>query len=312
MRSWIVIGLCAVSAAVSNGASAQYNDLRNPQTSADMKKMRSMHVKSVTQYVELNGSSAPMSISYLDTGGRIVHIANHDHREYRTYDAMGRLAGRIDSVYDGRRFEKKEYSFGYDENGHPKHFRICGQSCDFTYDAAGLKMTERIVDGSRSASKMYILNNDGKIVSERLSSPSGDGYWQKYLYNKYGDLASEIKVSHNPDGTLDSAVSINTYDSKGRLIHKRMACRLGFTQKRDSLGHTTISGGESVQRNYSYIFDMQGNMTTETLASTKADESYKIEYQYDPTQLLTKEIKYDGHNKEVSRYAFKYNISSKL
>lgn len=312
MRSWIVIGLCAVSAAVSNGASAQYNDLRDLQTSADMNKMRNMHVKSIIQNIELNGSSAPVGISYLDTGGRLVHIANHDHREYRTYDAMGRLASRIDSVYDGRRFEKKEYSFAYDDNGHPKHFRLCQQSCEFTYDAAGHKMTESIVTGGHSASKMYVLNDEGKIISERMSSPSGEGYWQKYLYNKYGDLASEIKVSHNADGTLDSMVSINTYDSKGRLIHKRVACRLGFTQKRDSLGHTTLTGGQSVLRNYSYIFDMQGNMTSETLASTKADESYKIEYQYDATQLLTKEIKYDGRNKEVSRYAYKYNTSNKL
>jgi hypothetical protein len=215
-------------------------------------------------------------------------------------------------VGDGRRFERKEYSFQYDEAGHPKHFKIGQQSSEFNYDAAGHKMTESIVAGAKSASVMYILNEEGKIISERKSSPSGEGYWHKYMYNKYGDLASEIKVSHNNNGTLDSMVSIYTYDGKGRLIRKHIAARNGFTQKRDSLGRTSVSGGETLQQNYSYIFDMQGNMTTETLSSSKAGESYKIEYQYDPTGLLTRQIKYDAQNKELNRYAYKYNTANKL
>lgn len=306
MRTWIVFGISAALVAISNSVSAQYNDLRSPQTSADIHRMYSMHVKSVTQFLEVNGSSAPVGISYLDTGGRLLRIASREHRAYYTYDKQGRLTASIDSVSDGRRFEKKEYSFQYDETGRPKHFRIDRQACEFNYDAEGHKMSETIVTGAQSASKIYMLNDQGKIVSERMSSPSGEGYWHKFMYNKYGDLASEIKVSHNNNGTLDSMVSIYTYDGKGRLIRKHIASRLGFTLKHDSLGRTSISGGETLQQNYAYIFDMQGNMTSEVLTSSKAAESYKIEYQYDPTGLLTRQIKYDVQNKEISRYAYKY------
>lgn len=312
MRSWIVFGLSAAMVAISNSASAQYSELRSPQTNAEIQKMRSMHIRAVTQFLELNGSAAPIGVTYLDTAGRITRIASKDHHGHFAYDGQGRLSTWIDSVNDGRRFEKKEYSFVYDEAGHPKNFKICKQACTFTYDQAGHKITENIVNGTQAASKIYMLNEDGKIVNERMSSPTGEAYWHKFIYNKYGDLASEIKVSHNADGTLDSMVSIYTYDSKGRLIRRHNACRKGFTQSRDSLGHVSLKGGEIVQQNYSYIFDMAGNMTTETLASTKADEGYKIEYQYDPTQLLTRQIKYDSHNKEVSRYAYKYSTSTRL
>lgn len=301
--------LCLLSIAGSFSiASAQYADIRNPQTNKEIQVIHKQKVRRQIQYIVINGIEAPFGAATYDTSGRILSNTNARLRQHYAYDAHGRLISFVDSVSDGRRFTKNDYSFSYDSKGMPQQCSINGVKSGFSYDAGKKELSEQRAEASgEQAKRLYSFNEGGKLIREEFFTPAGIMEKNhKLIYNMYGDLASEITVATLPNGDKDSSVQIYTYDSKGNCIRKQHTHALTAHIDEDAANAQEEPETEITTMIHTYTYDRYGNRATENMQSSKAAENYRKEWVYEMNGLLESESTYDAANKLVKKFNYKY------
>jgi YD repeat-containing protein len=292
--------LLCVAAFVCSTASAQYETWRFPQKAEEIQKIKTAGIERVTVFAEINGSQVPYGIRFYDKEGRIVRNVDAQTHAYYWYDAQGKVLKCVDSSFDGRRFFPTSYAFSYAPDGSLKGCQIGKTDLSFTYNAANRELSE--VE-NESTTRYYRYNEDGKLI-EDVSGDAENPYRRKLVYNKYGDLASEVLVRSTAT-SKDSIITVYSFDSKSHLVRKQT-----------NTFHTDISEDPTMPVSetkkieiWAYTYAMNGTMTTETKTSpTHPAENYKVEYQYDNMKLLPlKEMRYNSQNKLEKTFVYKYN-----
>jgi|GEM_PF-3808925 len=295
-----VIILCS-----STFSHAQYQEITHRQTADEIKLFRNWTLKEQVLYLQQGGGSILYGVNYYDTGGRVIFIANPNHHEHFSYDDKGRMVYWLDSANDGRRFQKQEYWFGYDDKGAINMYKTSTTESKFT--ANGSETKEDVMrNGTVVERRIYTYNNDGKLIQELHNEMAKDSvgrllYSHKLFYNKYGDLASEIIYNPLTDCKGDSTIVINTYDNKGKIIQKRKNIK---TMKCGALPSAVER--KMVSESTSYTYNAEGRLTKETMTASDPALSYRKEYEYEVNGVILKELGFDGKGKSTTDMAYSY------
>lgn len=281
-------------------ASAQYDTWRFPQKADEMQKMKAAHVENVTIYAEVNGTQTPYGIRFYDKEGRITRNIDAKSHAWYWYDAQGRVQKCVDSAFDGRRFVPSVYAFNYDPNGSLLNCQAGNAIISFAYNAGNRELSETL---NENTTRFYRYNENKKLLEE-VSGDAQNPYRRKLTYNKYGDLASEVIV-HASENKKDSVIIVYSFDSKAQLVRKQM----NSFHSEFSEDPTTPSSERKKIEIWSYVYSMNGTLTTETKTSpTNPAENYKVEWEYDKfTQLPLKAVHYNGQNKPEKTLIYKYS-----
>lgn len=278
---------------------AQYQTLLNPQPAQQIQKFKEQKVAAQTIFLDINGSQAPYGLVKFDEDGRITKNITPKNHQHFSYDANGRLTSFIDSAHDGRRFWKNEYAFTFDAEGRPANFKLCKVTSNFSYD--GTK--KELVEACGNAKTTYRYNEENKITEE-ITEGGDEPKTHKYIYNKYGDLATEIIALQNANGT-DTTRILYTYDSKGRLLRKMEINTRRMNESEDPTVPQTITKSTKTTN---YTYDVRtGLLTAENTVSSNPKESGKTEWMYDNFGLPIKESKLDASGKPVQAFIYKYS-----
>jgi YD repeat-containing protein len=292
-----------VLSCISKQANAQYYETTHRQTEDEIQKFKKLKVKTVTISLTEAGSEVPYSITQYDTSGRIFLIANLKHHEHFNYDQNGRMLYWLDSANDGRRFEKFEYRFSYDPSNRLVRYTTNKTNSQFIYDPSDAKETVT-QNGVVIEKHDYFYTPEGKLTLEVFKDTSGKVLYQhKTMYNKYGDLASEIVVNPLKKCAGDSATSINTYDSKAHMIQKQKTLTTFSCDLRVANGPITKT---TVNQKIVYTYDASGRMATETMTASDPALNYKREFQYSDDGLLAKETIRDDKGKPTKTMLYRY------
>ena len=295
-----------ISFLVQRNADAQYYNATHRQTAEEMALLKSQNIRVQAIYLEQAGNSVPYEVNNFDTGGRVILIANQKHHEHFAYDNNGRINHWVDSANDGRRFEKFEYYFGYDEKGMVNAYKTSNSFSKFYGSVPDLK--EDIIRNNRIIEKhSYNFNNEGRLTSELFSDTSGKPvYSNRLFYNKYGDLGSQITVNAVKDCKGDSTAVINTYNNKGKIVHKQLNRTIITCGSQ-----VTILLKKTITESYSYTYNAGGQLVKETMTSTLPGAGYRKEYQYGIEGLIFKELNFDDKGKSASDLIYSYVYYSK-
>src|ERR1700757_1909018 len=117
MNQKTIILFCFILMVFPGLAGAQYYNATHRQSQYEINILKSRNIRVQAIYIRQAGNSVPYEVDNFDTGGRVIIIANAKHHEHFAYDNNGRLNHWIDSVNDGRRFERFDHTFGYDDKG---------------------------------------------------------------------------------------------------------------------------------------------------------------------------------------------------
>ena len=294
-----VLAILLGSVCVCSTASAQYETWRFPQKAEEIQKMKSAAVSNVTVFAEVNGIQSPYGIYFYDKEGRIQRKADPQSHAQYSYDEQGRVARCIDSAFDGRRFFATSYSFAYGPEGTLQGCQVGKTALNFTYNAASRELTE--VE-NESTTRYYRYNEDGKLVEE-VSGDAENPYRRKLVYNKYGDLASEVLVRSTAT-SRDSMITVYSFDSKSHLVRKQTN-----TFHTDISEDPTMPVAETKKIEiWAYTYALNGTLTTEAKTSpTTPAENYRIEYQYDVKMMPLKSLQFNSQNKLEKTLVYKYS-----
>ncbi|RYD72581.1 MAG: hypothetical protein EOP53_21680 [Sphingobacteriales bacterium] len=295
---FFVFGMC-----VCNFVQAQYQPLLNPQSTQQIQKFKEQKVAAQSIFMDVNGSQAPYGLVKFDEHGRILKNITPKNHQHFTYDENGRLTSFIDSAHDGRRFWKNEYAFAFDAEGRPQNFKLGKTTSNFIYDAA----KRELVEATSTAKTIYKYNEENKITEE-ITEGGDQPKVHKYIYNKYGDLASEILAQKNLNGT-DSAKTIYTYDSKGKLLRKQVTTIQSVDDAGDPTTPPTVTKTTKV---INYAYDIRtGLLISENIVCSNPKENCKTEWTYDNFGLPIKESKLDATGKPIQAFVYKYSYVRK-
>jgi len=302
--------LIIIFAVLCSFSRAQYFEATHRQSADEINQLKTHNIREKITYIQQADNSVPFGVTFYDTGGRVVFIANPNHHEHFIYDEKGRMTGWVDSVNDGRRFEKHEYQFGYNSKGTINLYKT--STTESKFFPLGQNIQEDVLhNGIVIELRKYDYNNDRKVTLELFREPGPDSlgkitYFHKILYNKYGDLASEIVYNPLKDCKGDSTVLINTYDSKGKLIHKQRSI------KKLSCGAIANTIDRKMEtESVSMVYNASGKLTNESMVSSDPSLSYKKEFVYNENGILVKELGYDGKGKSTTNILYSYNYFPK-
>ena len=284
----------------------QYYDETHRQTADDIKLLRSWNIKTRFSYLEQAGNSVANGVNYYDTGGRVTFIANPLHHEHFLYDDKGRMIYWLDSANDGRRFEKFEYHFGYNDKGAVNAYKTLKTESKFS--GTGQAIREDVTrNGTVIERHNYSYNSDGKLTQQVSNEINKDTvgkllYSHKIFYNKYGDIGSEIIYNSVKDCRGDSTIIINTYDSKGKMIHMQKSYK---TMKCGN--PASVIERKTISESISYLYDATtGQLTKEAMTSSDPTLNYKKEYVYNESGIIVKELGFDGNGKSTTNILYTY------
>ena len=283
----------------------QYYNETHRQTADDIKLIRSSNLKTRFSYIEQAGSSVPYGVNYYDTGGRVTFIATPMHHEHFSYDNRGRIVYWLDSANDGRRFEKFEYHFGYDDKGTVNLYKTTKTESMFSANSQEVK-EDILRNGTVLERHTYNHNNDGKLTQETSNEMVKDSvgkllYSHKLFYNKYGDLASEIIYNPLKDCKGDSIIIINTYDSKAKLIHRQKSLK---TMKCET--PASVIERKTISESISYTYNAAGLLTQESMISSDLSLNYVKKYLYNEKGILVREQGFDDKGKSTTDMVYSY------
>lgn len=181
-----------------------------------------------------------------------------------TYDENTNLINAVNSV-EGVAVAFHDYV--YDENGvlireSYKEGDVVYYDYEHSYDANGnqIKSVFKATDGDHVYT--YTYNEEGKLVNESGSVPSGHWYNIVYTYDTDGNLMQEV---YTEDGEFGFTTDY-TYDSVGNCI------------KEESIY------SDGAKKIFTCEYDANGNVTKETLTDTNGTTS-TVEWQYVLTYL---------------------------
>jgi YD repeat-containing protein len=294
----------AFIAGILTTSKAQYYDITHRQSNEEVQKYRNQRIQMVTISLSEASTEVPFGLNRYDTMGHIVLIANPKHHEHFIYDADGRMIYWLDSANDGRRFEKTEYNFGYDAGGKMNSFRTKGSTSSFMANGAAEIKEEVMKNGVLAERHSYTFTPENKPALEEFKDTSGKQlYFHKLLYNKYGDLSSEIVVNPVKRCAGDSSTHIYTYDSKARMIQQNSVITTFSCDLRVPGSPVTKT---TVSQNTSYVYDNRGRLVTETMTSSNSLLNYRKEFQYNDENLLAKELTFDSKGRQSKSLIYKY------
>jgi hypothetical protein len=283
----------------SGAALAQYETWRFPQKADEIQKMKTAKIENVTIWAEIDGTQSPYGIRFYDKDGRITRNIDVKSHAWYWYDVQGRMQKCIDSAFDGKRFTPSVYTFNYTPDGGLQNCQAGSSMISFAYNAGSRELSELV---NENTTRYYRYNENNKLAEE-VSGDADNPYRRKLIYNKYGDLASEVIVRSTAT-QRDSLIIVYSFDSKAQMVRKQM-----------NSFHTEYSGDETMPATetkkieiWAYTYAMNGTLTTEAKTSpTHPAENYKIEWQYDQfTQLPLKAVHYNGQNKVEKTLIYKY------
>ena len=305
-----MIGICRLSY-------GQYYTETHRQTTDNINLIRSWNLKTRYSYIEQADNSVPYGVNYYDTGGRVTFMATPMHHEHFMYDDKGRMVYWLDSANDGRRFEKFEYHFGYDDKGvvnvyktskTESKFTIVGDQVIEDLSKNGAVIETRIYSYNTT---IYSDNNDRKLIQEMDYKDAKDSvgkliygkllYSHKIFYNKYGDVGSEIIYNAIIDCKGDSTIMINTYDSKAKLIHVQKSLK---TMKCGS--PASVMERKTISESISYTYNAAGQLTQETMTSNDQSLNYVKKYVYNEHGILVREQGFDDKGKSTTDIVYSY------
>jgi hypothetical protein len=304
MHKKIALVLIVLVFAAISVAQAQYYDATHRQTEQQRQLFKKEKVRMVTLSVTEAGAEVPFSITHYDTAGRVQMLANPKHHEHFRYDDKGRMAYWLDSANDGRRFEKFEHNFGYDANNRVNSYNSSKSNSTFSTAQNGDIIEEVSKNGIVAEKRSYAYNQDGKPVLEMFKDTGGRQlYMHKVLYNKYGDVASEIIVNNLKNCKGDSMVIINAYDSKGRIIQKQKFLTNYSCDNR--LPNAQVDK-KFISETIQYFYDSRGRLVNENQNSNDPAHINKKEYQYYDDGMVMKEMNVDGNGKSSGNLVYRY------
>ena len=283
---------------------AQYADILHPQSDDQGLKMKAVKSNFKSQFIEMGGNEAAYAAYAYDNEGRIMKVATPKRHQLFTYNDKGQVSELVDSVNDGRRFERFDYHFEYDANGRLSSAVLGKKKAVFAYDAAKRELVETVSGAAGMLEKhVYHYTEENKLSDELFTSTAGEELRKhKLLYNKYGDLASEILVEKTKTGK-DSSSTLYTYDGKGRLIDKK------YTLSKITLDVAQPSTPKVEMRReaYSYTFNPKGQLGLITMTCSDGKDSYKQEYMYDNDGIISTETIRELGGKVIRKYSYRYS-----
>jgi len=282
---------------------AQYDANVHRQTDQEIQKFKKERLHFVTISLSEQGNEVPYAANYYDTSGRVIMMVTNKHHEHFGYDNNGRMNYWLDSANDGRRFEKIEYNFGYDGNNRVNSYETNKTKSQFAI-GGGQEVNEDVMKNGVVVEKhSYTYTQEGKLTLEVFKDMSGNlVYSHKILYNKYGDLASEIIINPYKNCKGDSTAIINVYNSKGLIVHKQK------NVTNFSCGQATSLNPEkkTITNSIGYQYDSKDRLTIETLMSGDPTQNGRKEYSYNDDNLIAKEMDFDGKGASTGNKIYKY------
>lgn len=230
------------------------------------------------------------------------------------------------------------YEYTYDANGNKLTERYCNtvdastKTCavhtntgayDYTYDANGNMLTRTgcsTVDSStgnctayESRRTEYMYDADGKKLSDRVCNSVdgngnctswGSGYDYKYDANGNKVATMYCSLSDSSSGNCTNygatASSNATYDGNGKILTNRSCEKMD-----NSTGNCTKYRSGNYAGNYDYMYDENGNLTSQRTCSSVGSGGVCTLY------YATTEYVYDDNgNQLVSQYCYGSTINT--
>ncbi len=271
-------------------SSAQYENIRQPLTDAEISLYKKNKVMGELQKIVEKGTPKNYKALALDTSGRLLASISYGRNQYYMYDELGRVTAHLDSLRNSEgKFVQKSYAFTYYPNGKLQQATIPEGEMNFSYDAKQNILTQNYnANDTLKFSKFYF---DG---SNRIYGIEGYSQQHKLIrkleraFSTNGTLHREEITGIYPAGT-DSTIIIYLYDAKKQLQKKQVFSFRKFYVNMDNSKIPTHSAEQQSIGTVVYTYDKKGNKIAEEYTnSVDKLAGYYITWEYNEKGLIAK------------------------
>lgn len=278
---------------------AQYESVRFPISKAEALLNKEDGIRKATLYNNANNVMTPIGQMIFDTGGRLIRNVTALGKINCSYDALGRMIKRGDTISDGKRSIVSIYNFTYDDNGKISKIVTPKWTHKLLYETPFITK-ELTSEDILIAEYKYDEGNRLVQVFSPRQTPTGYNSIHRYYYFPNSLLSNETEVRTYENGNLDSSTSIYIYGLNDVLLSKRIVDvsvkKWHFTEalpdsmvtqkvSRDSVGYSITT----VSQYYNYSFSQSGQLVSEEYKCFPSTGGYKKTFEYGESGLKIRE-----------------------
>ena len=229
-----------------------------------------------------NGASVTYSYDNLDRVTQETWTSGANTRRYQyVYNTEGQLSKKLDTD------TLKAVNYEYDSLGRLIHSsqttdNTINQYTEHAYDTANRISRQAWQLGVNAYTESYSYNSaDGSLSQVETRKDNTALSKTAFTYDPLKRLQSKAVTYNNASlytenytYVTDTAANTTTMQVASLNITQGSGSQLGYTYSYDSTGNIISANRTDVNKNVSYTYDEQGQLTSETIGSTTYDYTY--------------------------------------